>query len=145
MNPPVCMCLCMYICASLEGLCHFAQSLQLIKTCSISCLSICLLISGSYAFRSHLTGNLLPYYSCRLRLFPVTLIFIFFLLHICAAKSGKTSSLSVLMLGTHCASRVPRTCNCPSSRHLRHPPLHRSHVHDMGVVCLLCVRCNDVG
>lgn len=78
MNPPVCMCLCMYICASLEGLCHFAQSLQLIKTCSISCLSICLLISGSYAFRSHLTGNLLPYYSCRLRLFPVTLIFFFF-------------------------------------------------------------------
>ncbi len=112
---------------------------QPIKTCSIFCLSICLLISGSYAFSCILQAISSPYYFSTPRLFPVTLIFLCSTLR--AVKSGKTSSLSPLTLGTYSTSCVPSAHSYPSS----HPPLHQSHVPDMGVICLLCVRCNDAG
>lgn len=113
---------------------------QLIKTCGIFCLSICLLISESYAFSCVSQAIFSPVIFAHPGSFFLSLRFLQ-LTH--AVKSAKTSSLSVLMLGTYSTSCVPSALNYPSSHPLRHPP--RSHVPNMGVICLLCVRCDDVG
>lgn len=100
---------------------EFAQTprTQLIKTCSIICLSICLFNSGSCA----ISCIFFPSYFSTPAAFSV--------------KDSFTVSDDVRDAQYHLVSHQPHN---PSS--LPHSP---SHVPDMGVICLPCVRCDDVG
>lgn len=100
---------------------EFAQTprTQLIKTCSIVCLSICLFNSGSCA----ISCIFFPYCFSTPGAFSV--------------KDSVTVSDDVRDAQYHLVSHQPHN---PSS--LPHSP---SHVPDMGVICLPCVRCDDVG
>lgn len=96
-------------------------STQPIKTCGIFCLSICLLIPGLYAF----TWQSLRYYFTTPRLFPVMLI----LQRGHSDKSGKKSSLSVLMLETCSTFHVRSVPSWPPLVPLS--PTHTLQPHSM--------------